>query len=51
MKVKEWTGINYVPPEIVNKRVRIRTKTGIITMTVTFRIYDDGSIGCECERL
>ena len=42
---------DYVAPEIVTERVGVRTKSGIITMSVTFSIYDDGSIGCYCERL
>jgi len=43
---------DYVAPKIVTERVGIRTRSGeIITVNVTFSIYDDGSIGCYCERL
>ena len=42
---------DWIPPEIVTERVGVRTKSGIITMKVTFLIYDDGSIGSICERL
>ncbi len=42
----------YIPPEIVTlPKIQIRTETEIITMKVTFLIYDDGSIGSICERL
>ena len=43
---------HYLPPEIVTlPKIQIRTETEIITVKVTFLIYDDGSIGCECEKV
>ena len=49
MKSEAWL---HLPPEIVTlPKIQIRTETEIITVKVTFRIYDDGSIGCDCERL